>query len=200
MSFREIFLPYKPRREDEAGHIVVQQNLDELLKLLNALRSTMYVGMCVPYPGDNSNFTGSGLVFGDEAELWAYCNGHNNLLKTEYADLYAHLGSPYSVDSTHFKLPDYTNGRSPIGKGANFTTVAAQGGERLHTQTVAELAAHAHTGGRLANVGGQPFDTSTGSGWTIQSTDSTGSSTPFNVMDPYEVVSGWVILTRDPFI
>lgn len=211
----EIFLPFAPRRDDANGHMIVQQNLDALLRVINGLRTIFYVGMCLPYPGDNPSFTGTGLVYADDAQLWAWCNGYNAMVKATFPELYAHLGTAYSVSGPNFKLPDYTNGRSPIGKGASFTTVAATGGEINHTTTIGESAPHSHGWGTIradiptrgaggtTTVNAIPVITD----WdgvtrfappSTGSTDSQGGGAGHNVMDPYQVAGGYVILTRDP--
>ena len=106
--------------------------------------------------------------------------------------------SPYGVaDSTHFYVPDL-RGRGAIGMdnmgGSDAGRIGwdnvqgAGAGEATHTQLVAELATHTHTW-TYANAGGgsatgnvvppwNPFAAGSGAA------DNTGSSTPFNVMQP----------------
>ena len=69
--------------------------------------------------------------------------------------------------------------------------MAQSGGESNHTQTWDELAAHSHSytkssGGSTAG-GAQAADFA-----SSQSTGTTGTSTPFNVLDPY--LTTWYII------
>lgn len=86
-------------------------------------------------------------------------------------------------------------GRVAIGSGAlpsgASLTIGDTGGEDKHTLTIAELVAHTHT---IQNVDNNTntlaAGTGTGGGIVIPrnsaTTDSTGGSTPFNVLDPYK--------------
>lgn len=70
------------------------------------------------------------------------------------------------------------------------------GGEDKHTQLVTELAAHTHV---MQNIDNIPNTNAAGSGTgagivyprSSALTDSAGSSTPFNVLNPY-IVGGWL--------
>jgi hypothetical protein len=86
------------------------------------------------------------------------------------------------------------DGRVAIGAGTlpsgTSLTIGDTGGEDKHTQLVAELALHTHT---LQNVDNNTntlaAGTGTGGGIVIPrnsaQTDAAGSSTPFNVLNPY---------------
>lgn len=109
--------------------------------------------------------------------------------RTTYADLFAICGTTFGVGdgSTTFNLPDLRR-RTIIGLGGSATgpvanTRGATGGEELHTMTEAEMFAHTHSlhttsaasGGSVTVIDGGPGASATGS---------TGSTTPFNVMQP----------------
>lgn len=88
------------------------------------------------------------------------------------------------------------NGRVAIGVGTlpSGASLAegATGGEDLHTLTIAELATHTHTNEDITNEV-NTFAAGTGTGGGLAEvgdgesfqTGSTGSSTPFNVLNPY---------------
>ncbi len=86
---------------------------------------------------------------------WLLCNGAS-LLRTDYAGLFAAIGTTYgTADGTHFTLPDCT-GRILAGKESSATrltsavsgvdggTLGATGGSQSHTLTTAQLATHNH--------------------------------------------------------
>lgn len=143
-----------------------------------------------------------GVITG-EIKLWPtataptgylLCNG-GSFSSDTYPVLAALLGDTFGVHSgTTYYLPDF-RGRSPLGVGTASPAVAGgtthtlgqKGGEEKHTQTLSELAAHTHQqtlGGAITTVA-----PSAGSGVIGQSntslTTSAGSSTPFNVLDPF---------------
>src|SRR5690606_38235367 len=93
--------------------------------------------------------------------------------REDYADLFAAIGTSYGPGdgSTTFLLPDY-RGRVPVGRDnmggsaanrvtattitPNGNTLGAIGGTQTHVLTIAQLAAHAHTGtisGTAASAG-----------------------------------------------
>lgn len=112
--------------------------------------------------------------------------------------------------TTTYTLPD-SRRRITVGRGGAATTalgarLGASGGEETHTQTVAEMATHAHgvtdpththtyqdpLGGAGADAfGGNPSvgTQNTGASATGISIQNSGSSTPFNVRDPSLVVT-----------
>lgn len=92
---------------------------------------------------------------------------------------------------TTFNVPNLTRsttiGAGGISSGTPFgvpgIVVGQSGGEEAHTQLVAELATHNHT----AQIAFSTFGASGSSERVIEgdtTTDNTGSSTPFNVMQP----------------
>lgn len=138
---------------------------------------------------------------------WLLCQGQS-LLRTQYARLFAAIGTTYgSVDSTHFTLPDL-RGRMVAGRDSGqteFNVVGKTGGEKTHTQTIAELPAHNHPFGYtgspgvdFADLGLSAVVPGAGSLSMPQGTPSatnrvsirnTGGGTPFNVLPPYVVMN-----------
>lgn len=116
-------------------------------------------------------------------------------LTADYPELAAIIPAAW-ITGANFTLP-LMAGMSPVGEGThtlfNFVR-GAVGGERLHTLTIAELAAHGHTydkyGISLTGASGgvnKPNITI-----TTPSSQIVGSSTPHNNMQPYLVVR-WAI-------
>lgn len=68
-----------------------------------------------------------------------------------------------------------------------FNAVGETGGEKTHTMLLAELAAHTHTITVDGNGGTTGSRINAGSASTSNTavTNSTGSATPFNVLQPY---------------
>lgn len=78
---------------------------------------------------------------------WLICNGRS-LSRTEYADLFAMIGTTYGNDDADtFKLPD-CRGRvlGAIGAGTGLTARSAGTllGAETHTLTVGEMPSHSH--------------------------------------------------------
>jgi microcystin-dependent protein len=109
--------------------------------------------------GTTQSFAGS-----TEPPGWLFCFGQslNGTTSPEYADLFAAIGTTYGGSGvTAFSLPDL-RGRTPFGKdnmggtaasrvtnaasSITGTTLGANGGAQTHTLTVAQLAAHGHSG------------------------------------------------------
>ena len=99
----------------------------------------------------------------------------------------AKYGGTWVEDTTY-------TGLTLVGSGAGYT-LGATGGEHTHTMTVEELVPHSHkvlaAGGgndgnasRLSNavLNGESTD------WFVQST---GGGQPFNIMQPYKVITIW---------
>lgn len=80
-------------------------------------------------------------------------------------------------------------GGSDAGR-LNVSSLGTAGGEQLHTMTSAELVAHTHSV-TLRNSDGDtvPARASSGGSTTSTSTGSAGSTTPFNVMQPYMLLN-----------
>ncbi|HEY8190920.1 MAG TPA: tail fiber protein [Alphaproteobacteria bacterium] len=78
---------------------------------------------------------------------WLLCQGQS-LLRADYADLFAVIGTTYgAADGTHFTLPDL-KGRFPVGKSAvdtEYDALGETGGEKTHTLIASEMPAHTHS-------------------------------------------------------
>jgi len=79
---------------------------------------------------------------------WLLCDGAS-LLRTDYPDLYAVIGTTYgAADGTHFSIPDL-RGRVALsagaGSGLSSYSLGDVGGEEAHTLTVAETPSHGHS-------------------------------------------------------
>lgn len=137
------------------------------------------------------------------------CDG-SAVSRTAYAALFAAIGTTYGTGdgSTTFNVPDL-RGRVPLGAGtgtaagATAHTMGSQptsgvGGEETHTLSVSEMPAHTHT--IAAHINSTAFSTGdltrgnnvgTEAEWT---SDSTGSGTAHNNMQPVSVIN-WFIIT-----
>lgn len=142
------------------------------------------------------------------------CDGSNYAVSA-YPDLYTVIGNTYGgTPGTDFNVPKL-NGRTPIGTGladsGSTYTLAQEGGEESHVQTLSELATHSHVdaghvhsvsdaGPNLTAIGvGVPDPTAipvpavTGVG--NASIQSSGSSSPANVMQPW-IALNYAIVAR----
>lgn len=86
-------------------------------------------------------------MYTEDHEGWLICDGRS-LSKTEYADLFAVMGTAFGSSSgTTFKLPD-ARGKvlGAIGTGVGLTTRALGDtvGAETHTLTVGEIPVHNH--------------------------------------------------------
>lgn len=130
---------------------------------------------------------------------WLVCDG-SAIDRTTYAELFAAIGTTYGAgnETTTFNLPDMS-GRSPVATGQPYTGadtigLAATFGEQKHTQTVAEMPSHDHqqtvnqtTPANRFVAGGSGVTTfagSSSSSTTPLTTQTRGSGTAFNVMNP----------------
>lgn len=131
--------------------------------------------------------------------VWA---DQNAISRTTFADLFALIGTTFGVGdgSTTFNKPDLRGrtivgldniGGSDAGRLSVANTLGGNGGEQLHTMTVAELVLHAHTTPRYQAgnvIGGAANQHGAGNNNVIDgaaTTNNQGSTTPFNVMQPY---------------
>jgi microcystin-dependent protein len=148
--------------------------------------------------GAISDYAGSSAPTG-----WLLCYGQA-VSRTTYASLFTAISTTYGTGdgSTTFNLPD-CRGRVAAGKddmggssanrltdqsgGLNGDTLGDTGGEETHTMTTSELVAHTHS----YSVGSAHASGFTAGGLTnplvslaSTATSSTGSTTPFNVVQP----------------
>lgn len=160
---------------------------------------SMGTGLYAPLPaGSLVPFAGSTAPSG-----WLLCAGQA-VSRSTYAILFAAIGTTYGTGdgSTTFNLPDL-RGRVPAGlDNMNGTdagrldwanTLGTNGGEQKHTMTLAELVAHTHTTDSPVNFAGSgAFQ---GASQVAKgTTGSTGSTTPFNVMQP-TILTNYIIST-----
>ena len=138
------------------------------------------------------------------------CYGQS-LVRTEYASLFAAIGTTYgSADGTHFTLPDM-RGRIPLtldnmggsdaGRLTMANTLGLTGGEEKHQLSVGELAQHGHS--LASGEGGTAYrESGTGSlaagsttfvrlGGTNQQgrAENNGSDTAHNNLQPYVLMN-----------
>ena len=133
---------------------------------------------------------------------YMFANGQA-ISRTTYSDLFAIYGTTFGAGdgSTTFNLPNL-NGRTPVGlnaKDSDFNTIGKTGGEKTHTLTQSELAAHRHGFQGGAALFTQPDQGVKGLGsgnlWIegvgaipTTSTDG-GANQPHNNMQPYMVLN-----------
>lgn len=133
---------------------------------------------------------------------YMFANGQA-ISRTTYSDLFAIYGTTFGAGngSTTFNLPNL-NGRTPVGLNASdsdFNTIGKTGGEKTHTLTQSELAAHRHGFQGGAALFTQPDQGVKGLGsgglWVegvgaipTTSTDG-GANQPHNNMQPYMVLN-----------
>jgi microcystin-dependent protein len=132
---------------------------------------------------------------------WVACDGSAKNRTGTYANLFAAIGTTWGAGdgSTTFNLPD-AQGRGFIGAGAGSgltaRTIGATGGEEAHALTAAENGPHTHqskgsgfiTNGTSSDVAQLAPTGTGGNNWAVNSfTQSSGSGTPHNNMQPFVV-------------
>lgn len=140
--------------------------------------------------------------------FFLFCYGQN-VSRLTYALAFAVLGTTYGAGDgvNTFGMPD-ARGRATVGKdnmggvaanrltnqsgGIDGSTLGAVGGAETHTMTLAELVAHHHsytapsgTSSFAPQAGGQGFVVGQGG----STTGDTGSTTPFNIVQPSIVMN-----------
>lgn len=77
---------------------------------------------------------------------WLRCTG-SYILRADYPDLFALIGTTYGSSlATNFALPNLMD-RLPLGKGSEFPTLGATGGEINHILASNEIPSHYHNNG-----------------------------------------------------
>ena len=139
---------------------------------------------------------------------WLLCDGTDHSRTGTGAALFAVIGTTFGVGngSTTFDVPDM-RGRFALGQddmgglSANRVTdtradtIGSGSGSQTHTQSLAELVAHTHTGvfGSADTDADLIADGSSAAGaWT---SDSTGGGQPMNILNPYLTVN-YIIRAR----
>jgi len=144
----------------------------------------------------------AGMVTGTSIEGWWATAPSGYLIedgsavsRTTYADLFALIGTTYGAGngSTTFNLPD-SRGRVAVNRNtadATFQTIGAKMGEKTHIQTLSELASHSHAQNVTNPLSGgtairSDFKGDANGGTFAQniSTNTTGGSAPYNVIQP----------------
>lgn len=129
-----------------------------------------------------------------------YMMNGTNLTRSAHAACFAHFGLQFGNNSADdFRLPDL-RGREVVYRNASsgaFLNVGQKGGEINHTQTVPETASHNHEyqypSIALRSSGALSTGNPTIGTFPTPTTGTTGSSNPFNVLDPYIVAGGRLI-------
>lgn len=126
-----------------------------------------------------------------------FCNGESLLIR-EYPELYSVIGKTFgSSNDTHFNVPDLRR-RVAVGAGGIASDILGTllgnvGGEEKHKMTIAELVSHTHyfNAGVPHAIGGAAGSDVTGGEATF-TTHATGSSQPFNIMQPSLVLNSFI--------
>lgn len=188
-----------PVDEDLWGTLL-NENFDSLDTILNELETdvTTLESAASAIPVGTVDFYAA-----DSApSLWLLGYGQA-VSRSTYSSLFAVIGTTYGVGdgSTTFNVPDCrgrviagqddmggssANRLTGITGGVDGDTLGGTGGEEAHTMTLSELVSHTHTVGARTNFNstGSGQGASTVSPTTTLTTNSAGSSTPFNVVQP----------------
>ena len=157
-------------------------------------------GILYLYDGSSDTALGSGDIGEVKSFAMALPSGWlaldgSAVSRTTYALLFAAIGTTFGVGdgSTTFNLPD-SLGRGLIdsgsGSGLTARTLADSSGAETHQLTVGELAAHTHEITTVTGPGAivAPLEYE-GHSISTYDTESTGSDTAHNNMQPYLVLN-----------
>lgn len=185
-------------------------DINELIQTVSAISTTIEtISQQIVILNKNEPIgTGHDYFGTTEPENYMWADGRA-ISRTTYSELFEIIGTTYGAGdgSTTFNIPDkrervsimYKENSTNGTTDATLGTLGAKGGEFKHTQTVSEMAEHNHdnilvTGGILSlnSEGSDAFKIETASSSANSQvnalyTSSNGSSTPFNVMQPYFV-------------
>lgn len=146
-------------------------------------------------------FSGSNII----PDGFLLCDGRE-VLVLGYPELFNVIGHNFgdSNSTDKFRLPDLRR-RVPVGSGGDGSNtlgnvIGSTGGEETHTQSVDELAKHYHTplnpGDRfIAKTGRYTGESCDGSVIRLSfdtSTAETGSSKPFNIIQPSLILNAFI--------
>lgn len=179
--------------EKDAADADLSNAVRELLTPVSGGGEMIPVGLIAPYAGANL------------PENWLWCDG-TVLQRAGYSELWDAIDPAYKSEALEIiTLPDM-RARVPIGYDNPAWPVGYQGGESQHTLTVTEMPSHDHnrnTGGfaeyylRHSSGGAQGFATSNAPLMTNQiKTGTTGGGIAHNNMQPFHVVTGYIIKVR----
>lgn len=134
-------------------------------------------------------------AFSSEPDHCLRCDGAA-FLRTEYAALFAAIGTAFGApDGDHFCVPDI-RGRSPLGEGTgpglSERNLAETGGEQAHQLTVEEMPAHTH-GTPMGNAESSTTHWAQSSGNTTRQTGSSGGDKAHENMHPFLVLSAFIV-------
>lgn len=122
---------------------------------------------------------------------WLLADG-TSYTTAAFPNLFGVIGYSYGGSGANFNVPNL-KGRN-ILMASTTANVGQTGGESNHTQTIAEMPSHTHTipgvdvsAGGASGASGTDDNDYTSNGDSILS-NSTGSGTAFNVLDPYFVL------------
>ncbi len=122
------------------------------------------------------------------------CDG-SSLLRTDYAALFAAIGTTYgSADGTHFNVPNLI-GRVMVMVGdATFTAMGQTGGEVNHTLDASEIPSHTHSMGSFFSGNGSSNGVSGGgiAPNVNTQTGATGGGGGHNNLQPYLVARCYI--------
>lgn len=189
---------------EQFGTVTPQECADAMFTMLNEFTfnraGCRMIGEIIPFAGASSPIP----------SLWLMCNGQS-LLRTEYPDLFAVIGTAYGTeDISHFNIPDL-RGKTLIHQGSGYT-LALPVGEASHTLVSGEMPAHSHTvtghvhttGNSLTGVAltpgelpvllPNPIPALTGTGY--EGINSTGGDGAHNNVQPSMPVS-YLIVAKD---
>jgi microcystin-dependent protein len=131
---------------DDVGDILPSTAALVFQKAFRTARiEALAVGQILIFPADNMQYIGQNPANGPSQ--YQKCEGQS-LLKADFPDLFAVIGTTFGGDPTHFSIPDM-RGRVVVdaGTGSGLTPYALgdEFGEEAHTLSQAEMPSHSHS-------------------------------------------------------